>query len=265
MSRRRQRLAPGPGSLQIIGIDCATEPAKTGLARAVYRRDRASVREVVRGGPGAPVDEIVSRWLSEGEPSLLALDAPLGWPRALGRSLAGHEAGDPLAVDPNELFRRATDRLVAATLRKTPLDVGADRIARTARAALALLHALRVKTRRPLPLAWRPGRLAKDGAIEVYPAGTLAARGAPSTGYKGPSGRGVREAILGAMGKEVDIAPPLAAAAVASDHVLDAVVCVLAGVDFLERRVIEPGDLRLARKEGFIWVRRPISPAFSDT
>jgi hypothetical protein len=39
--------------------------------------------------------------------------------------------------------------------------------------------------------------------------------------------------------------------------ILDAVLCVLAGVDFLKGEVLFPKDMALARKEGWIWVRDP--------
>jgi hypothetical protein len=40
------------------------------------------------------------------------------------------------------------------------------------------------------------------------------------------------------------------------DDVLDAVLCVLAGADFLSGQAYAPGDMPLARKEGWIWVKR---------
>jgi hypothetical protein len=39
--------------------------------------------------------------------------------------------------------------------------------------------------------------------------------------------------------------------------ILDAVLCVLAGVDFLKGEVIFPKDMALARKEGWTWIRDP--------
>lgn len=77
------------------------------------------------------------------------------------------------------------------------LDVGADRIARTATAALSLLAQIRVLTKQAIPLAWSP-EIAKHSAIEVYPAGTLTAYGLPNGGYKDKSAehRRVREQII---------------------------------------------------------------------
>ena len=48
-----------------------------------------------------------------------------------------------------------------------------------------------------------------------------------------------------------------AAKAVASDDALDAALCCTAAADFLRGNAFEPQDIDLARKEGWIWVRKP--------
>jgi hypothetical protein len=40
-----------------------------------------------------------------------------------------------------------------------------------------------------------------------------------------------------------------------TDHALDAVLCVCAGLDFLSGEAVAPDDLSLAKREGWIWVR----------
>ena len=45
----------------------------------------------------------------------------------------------------------------------------------------------------------------------------------------------------------------------ADDDILDAVVCVLAGADYLSGKTIQPTNEVLAKKEGWIWVRDPES------
>jgi hypothetical protein len=42
-----------------------------------------------------------------------------------------------------------------------------------------------------------------------------------------------------------------------SDDEVDALVCTLAGVDFLRGRAAPPPDLSLAEREGWIWVMLP--------
>lgn len=45
----------------------------------------------------------------------------------------------------------------------------------------------------------------------------------------------------------------------ADDDILDAVVCVLAGADYLSGKTIQPTNEVLAKKEGWIWVWDPES------
>jgi hypothetical protein len=228
----------------IIGIDCATQPEKTGLALALWDGGPVVLRETACASRSDLPAAIVTRWLQGAERAVLALDAPLGWPLALGRELAHHAAGLPLDAEPAELFRRHTDRVVERLLGKRPLEVGADRIARTAYAALQLLAAVSAETGRPIPLVWSPGDLDPLGAIEVYPAATRLARGVPN-----------RPGAL--AGLEGEFAADLGFLEAASPDVRDAVVCTLAGADFLARRAMAPDDPVLARREGWIWVRRP--------
>jgi hypothetical protein len=82
------------------------------------------------------------------------------------------------------MFRRTTDLFIQARLGKRPLDVGVDRIARTAYAALRILGTLRVELGMPIPLAWAPADVSRVAAIEVYPAATLLAHRIRSIGYK---------------------------------------------------------------------------------
>lgn len=86
---------------------------------------------------------------------------------------------------------------------KQTLDVGADRIARTARSALDILEQIRQLTGLPIDLAWQPDFAARVAAIEVYPAGTLRARQLPCTGYKRSGGAPARARIARALGAEI--------------------------------------------------------------
>jgi hypothetical protein len=70
------------------------------------------------------------------------------------------------------MFRRMTDDEIHRRLRKRPLEVGANLIARTAHSALKLLGEIRERTGLAIPLAWAPVEALPYRAIEVYPAAT---------------------------------------------------------------------------------------------
>lgn len=239
---------------RIIGVDCATVESKIGIALGTFGDGDLTICEVRTGGTERPVDASLKRWIEDAEGSvLLAFDAPLGWPTSLGSTLAEHRAGMPVAVESNVLFRRATDRFIHDNLGKKPLDVGADRIARTAHAALQLLEALRRKLSEPIPLAWSPTNRARVTAIEVYPAATLIAHGFRSTGYKKPTERAARQEIITSMRTVAQVRGGQAEMEGSADA-LDAAVCLVAAADFLSGRALSPPDQLLAEREGWIWV-----------
>ena len=140
---------------------------------------------------------------------------------------------------------------------RRPFEVGANLIARTARAALALLQELRELTGESIPLAWIP-QLDRLAAIEVYPAATLAARGFPHTGYKPHGQQARREEIVTALTAVMEL-PGNITTMIGNADALDAAVCALAGWDFLTGGAHSPShdDEVLAQNEGWIWVRPP--------
>lgn len=243
--------------LEVIGIDSAVNPRNVGLATGVIADGAVTVTDVTAGSSKEAIVDYVAGRIQNVANSLIAIDAPLGWPQPLAEALAVHEAGQPLQPTANAMFRRLTDDVIADRLRKRPLDVGADRIARTAHAALALLAEIREATGRPIPVAWSPGTVDGTAVIEVYPGGTLVSRRLPERGYKkrGAEAATVREKLVRALRTEAKIADEMAAAMIASDHVLDAVLCVLAASDFVRGDVLRPEDEARARREGWIWVR----------
>ena len=235
----------------VIGIDCAVDPKKRGVAIGSYDGTMCTV--VL---PSAKTDKevalLVSQCVKQSDRILLAMDAPLGWPAALGNVLNSHQAGDPISADANSLFRRETDQFIKEKIGKQPLDVGADRIARTAHSALGILAAIDFE----VPLAWLPN-FSGTAAIEVYPAATLKAYGLPNTGYKTMEHRNTREQILLGLSKSIESLMDKQSILDNADT-LDAVVCVLAGLDFIKDNCYKPSTTQqeLAYKEGWIWVKR---------
>jgi predicted RNase H-like nuclease len=241
---------------QIIAIDSATQPAKTGLARAHWEAGQLTVTGTWRPPDRAAQLACLTDWLGEGRDVLLAVDAPLGWPSGLADGLAGHRAGQPLGQPANALFRRTTDRAIQHRLGKRPMDVGADRIARTAHAALELLATLAEAAGVTIAPAWDPTAWQSPGVVEVYPAATLTALGLNASGYKGAQ-TDERETLLTALAPRLTISEADRRAAVASDHVMDAVISLIAAADFLAGLCPGPEDAAQARREGWIWVREP--------
>jgi hypothetical protein len=237
----------------IIGIDAAVADANVGLARAVSSASGIAVKDVLAGYD----DRIAAAWVDAAGPNLvLAIDAPLGWPDDMRSALSGHNAGSRVLGQRDEMFARLTDREIRRVTRKNPLEVGADRIARTAHRALELLDALRIRTGRSLPLAWLPGGVGEGSVIEVYPGATLAALGAgtKARGYKkDPEVRNALVALLERFEIHTDSAHREIARK--SDHALDAVLCALAGHHFVQGRCLRvPAEHeQRARREGWIW------------
>jgi predicted nuclease with RNAse H fold len=237
----------------LLGIDVATVEAKVGLAFGEYGGDRIVLREAVAGTRARPPAAIVCEWLRGAPgPVLLAIDAPLGWPRSLASSLAAHRAGQSIPTHPNDMFRRTTDRFIHQTMGKLPLDVGADRIARTAHAALKLLGEIRERLDAPIPLAWTPTPFTGIAAIEVYPAATLVAHGTLSSRYKRVSQKPERRRILRDLEGRIRIGS-CAELLEEKPDVLDAAVCLVAAADFLSGRAIAPKHREIAVREGWIW------------
>ena len=150
------------------------------------------------------------------------------------------------------MFRRQTDLFVKDHVGKTPLDVGADRIARTAHAALRILGQLRTELGLQMPLCWNSDDVRSVEVIEVYPAATLSARGIRSSGYKNRSSYSPAR-DCSCHGRRSG--PGRHFGGHHGDwRYLDSVVCLLAAKDFLEGRAVPPENRALASQEGWIWV-----------
>jgi predicted RNase H-like nuclease len=256
------------GIRTVIGIDCAVSETRRGLALAVRKGREWELCDIRAGRDANNSVGTVAQWIRDSRgPALLALDAPLGWPSRMGQHLPSHRAGESIEPCIDEFFCRYTDRVVRCALVDRhpgfrPLEVGANLIARTAHASLSLLKQLREDLSADIPLAWTiapPG----TSAIEVYPAATLLAHGASITKYKnfeeGKGGVEARQAILKLLGDRLSLHVHRDLL-LTNGHALDAMVCVVAGIDFLSGDARAPDRSDLARKEGWIWFRNPVQP-----
>jgi predicted RNase H-like nuclease len=241
--------------IKVIGIDCATDVKSTGLSLGSYYDNKIELKETRLGSKSTSVSETIYSWISPNEKVLLAIDAPLGWPANLGQALYNHNAGQVIDIDSNDLFRRETDRFIKRNLGKQPLDVRADRIARTAHSALRIINELGRLVGKSIELSWDNLFLKGISAIEVYPAATLGCYGIKSTGYKEKNQQQIRREVISGlrahmiMLNDVDMLEQNADA-------LDSAVCLLAAKDFIEGNVYYPENISLAKKEGWIWVKR---------
>nr|WP_320049426.1 DUF429 domain-containing protein [uncultured Desulfuromonas sp.] len=224
-----------------IGIDCATRPQKTGVALGVLHDDRVIIERCAVGDRHHGALDLILDWVSRDDEVILGLDAPLGWPEAMGRQLVNHQAGMALSSEAHAMFRRYTDTEIKQRLGKQPLDVGSNLIARTAHMALTLLQQLREATGLPIPLAWAPCEDERWRAIEVYPAATRLVHGVRDKGGH-----------LAGLESVLDWSC-VSAVVAASDDAADAAVCALTAADFYRGRTLPPPDEALARREGWIW------------
>jgi hypothetical protein len=53
------------------------------------------------------------------DPVLIAIDAPLGWPKQLALTLINNRAAMAIETPPNAMFRRTTDVFIQQKLKKT--------------------------------------------------------------------------------------------------------------------------------------------------
>ena len=247
--------------MTIVGVDCATVNQRTGLTFASCTRNGTiTIDECFVAQPRSSIASQIRARLSNTPSALIALDAPLGWPTALGIHLSKHHAGKAFAVDSETLFRRRTDQIIKKRLHKAPLEVAANFLARTAVVALRTLKEISELCNTEVSIAWQPPEQGGIYAIEVYPAGTL--RAYQQMGFvskKEDTGQS-KKALL----KKLQHDGRLRFAGgrtmtISNEHVTDSVLCCVAALDFLQGYVIAPtaDDKEFAKKEGWIWVRNP--------
>jgi predicted nuclease with RNAse H fold len=221
--------------VRLIGVDWATRESHRGIAVVDYSDESTALIELSPcKAPRTALRIVADAMSSAALPCLIAIDAPLGWPIGLSMGLAQHVAGQGLDITADAMFSRDTDRFVRSTLKKRPLEVGANLIARTAHSADQFLRDLRHELRCAIPLLWAPEELRDSGVIEVYPAATKIAAGLQTTA-----------ATLG-----------IGDGKCATKHVEDALWCAAAALHFVRTECYPPLDVDKSRREGWIWFRR---------
>lgn len=291
-----------PDSVHIIGIDCAADPKDIAVASATQDEIAMKIDCVFRGkgGPRSRTDrlldlakriadKIVAR--TGDLPTLLAVDAPLGWPIVMGQALNSHRAGHPLSEPcAKKFFRRHTDRFVEARTGKTPIEVGANLIARVSHTALRLLELVGKQPKvqlQPEPLTSRAEMRSGVHVIEVYPALSspfLPRCPTPST-QSGPIAAAVpRRSSWGTLAQKLKTAKSedewddtlqrlksqlnvqwepktdFGKTGPDRDHGLDAVLCAWTAWRFLLGQCVQPDECRELNdapcqlsREGWIW------------
>jgi len=250
--------------IRIIGIDCATVANRVGISIAQWDGEKTTIVDLFLGDPSKALASIVTGSLLkelEHPRILFALDAPLGWPVAFKEGLHNHIAGARFgdgkrAVD--SYFRRRTDDYVHNKLKKRPLEVTANLIARTAYHTLEFLEALG-----PSSLLWSADAVPPTprSVIEVYPAATLISHGGDIEGYK--KNREKRAILSDLIADSISGVGGFRTQMIDSDHLLDAAACTLAAHDFLKGEALAPSadDLDYAKREGWIWFKQPAGPS----
>lgn len=251
----------------LIGWDAAVDPRNTALSLVRYDPPEVTVEAHAVPRTTGELIATVSQWLQSATATLLCVDSPLGWPYRMAPILSGHVAGTGMRAMADELFRRFTDLDVRRRVGKTPLDVGADRIARTALATLDAIDAVRGSVARTIDLVIDIQDPRKDPStvllLESYPAGWFASEDIGTRGYRPPAGRSQREDLLRqvehrlqATGLPMKYAVERSSLVQRADD-LDALVCTLSGIDYLLGRCPAAGsDVReIAHTEGWIWCK----------
>ena len=251
--------------VSIIGIDCATEANKIGLAKGEWEFNRLIIQDVEIKSSMREIAERVCMWAENSEKTLLAMDAPLGWPDGMREELGCHWAGQSISIEKDIMFKRETDRFVKKQTGQSPLEVGADKIARTSHAALGLLERIRKVTNTDIPLSWVQADVEGIQAIEVYPAVVLRTLCLDTKGYKGNEKKEVKKRenlVHNLLNHEelegyVEFGQGVTDKLKENDNLLDATLCVLAGADFYRGKCFNPPetDQCIVRREGWIWFR----------
>jgi hypothetical protein len=237
-----------------VGVDLASQPARTAACQVRWVNDRAEVEELKVGVDDDRILELARLG------DKLGIDVPLGWPDAFVTSVTAHHAGRAWpGSSQRSLCFRETDRLVHRETRRPPLSVSSDRIAIPAMRAAAVLSVLAASGM----LVDRAGRRV---VVEVYPAAALRRWGLPASGYKGRDRQDQRRGLIQQLlARAVCLRPSavVMAQCEADDNALDALIAALvaraAACGLCEPVPAEA--LPLAEKEG--WIALPAEGSLS--
>lgn len=240
--------------MNIIGLDAAVQDKNVGCVLGEYSNGILKIK--AKWSRKEPLTDVLAGWVQSSAPTIIAIDAPLGWPVSFRKILANHWAGRPLDLDPEIFFKRRTDLDIKKRFKKTTLEISADRIARTAFFTLKRMGSVEKKLNSEIPLLWSMHELDNYGLLEVYPAATLLSNGLNIKGYK-KDNLTARRNLLEQLRSNYTFSNPEAIDLTTVEHDFDAFVCCLACLDFIEGKSLPPDEIdEYIKEEGWIWVKK---------
>jgi predicted nuclease with RNAse H fold len=245
--------------VRLLGIDLAASPASTGVVSVSAAGDGRYRADAIDGGVD---DDRLVEFARDAD--RIGVDAPLGWPDAFVEAVSAHHGFEPWTggLDRSPLTHRETDRFTKQFTGRLPLSVSADLLGHVGMRCALLQRRWAIEL-------WAGEPAPRDGSgrlSETYPAAAFAAWGIECRGYK--ARRREREAIdtrsriVGELERDVrwlDL-DDVRDRCVASDHVLDALMCALIAhaVAVGQTHRPAPDQVDVARREG--WIHVPSEP-----
>lgn len=240
-------------ALRALGVDLASDPARTGLAVVRFTAAAATVETLALGAD----DETILAHHAACDAT--GIDAPFGWPLAFADFVATHARPATPPADPGAwttahrtaLRFRRTDHVARAITGRWPLSASSDLVAVPTFRCLGLLARMGVSDR------------AGDGRVfETYPALALRRWDLTAVGYKGRDRQSRLSALVDAL---VARAPwlhldPIADRLVRTvDDAFDALIAALiARAAYLGLMTPpDPTDRAAAAAEGWIVIPHP--------
>jgi len=242
--------------MKIIGFDSAVQEKNIGLVLCNYENGVLTLED--KKNNTLTSEKQILIWSANDESIIMGIDSPLGWPAGFGLSLKDHIAGNNINIDATSFFERETDKFIYKTFKKKPLEVSADRIARTAYYTLNRINTINNKIATKYEILWNHNNPLSKGFIEVYPAATLLANEIEIKGYK--DNKNCRERILEELKSKYNFVITQNIDITTIDHDFDAFICCLAIHDFIQRNVYFPDNqINKYKTEGWIWTKRKIT------